>query len=268
MSKEIDFERIEKTIEAFVEQARRELKERWEKWTIDLSQNEIYEVVGALLARQVTLARQIAESPSIWNEHAAPVMLRAMADTYISLAWVLKDPLNRAQRFILYGLGQAKLLLEHQKSRIGERQPTPEEKLLLDAHEAWINSQRFTFLTEVNVGSWSGIPTRQMAEEADCLDFYNFVYNPFSACAHSTWYHIARYNLKQCSNPLHRYHLVPEDHELPSSPDYLYLSAKYLQKSFAVFDRTFSVQFDGQSAFDCLRQELQRLSGTESSNEA
>ena len=29
---------------------------------------------------KLKLARQIAESPSIWNEHAAPVMLRAMAD--------------------------------------------------------------------------------------------------------------------------------------------------------------------------------------------
>jgi hypothetical protein len=190
-----------------------------------------------------------------------------MADVFISLAWVLKDPLNRSQRFILYGLGQAKLLLEHRKSEIGEREPTSQEKLILESYESWINSQRFTFLTEVNVGSWSGVSTRQMAEEADCLDFYNYVYSPFSACAHSTWHHIARYNMKQCENPLHQYHRVPEDHRLPISPDYLYLAAKYLQETFAAFDEKFSIQFDGQSAYERLCEELDRLSETKISDQ-
>ena len=149
-------------------------------------------MVGALLARQVTLARQMAVSPQIWNDHIAPIILRAMADVYISLVWILKDPVDRSRKFVLYGLGQAKLELEHHKVQIGDRKLTPEEKMWIEASEAWINSQRFTFLTEVNVGSWSGIPTRQMAEEADCIDFYNYVYNPFSACTNSMWHHVAR----------------------------------------------------------------------------
>jgi hypothetical protein len=33
-----------------------------------------------------------------------------------------------------------------------------------------------------------------MAEQAGLLDFYNYVYTPFSQCAHSTWYHVGRYN--------------------------------------------------------------------------
>jgi len=83
-----------------------------------------------------------------------------MADVFIFLAWVLKDPLERSHKFVLYGLGQAKPQVEPHKAQIVDREPTPEEKLLIEASEAWINSQRFTFLTEVNVGSWSGIPTR------------------------------------------------------------------------------------------------------------
>ena len=47
-----------------------------------------------------------------------------------------------------------------------------------------------------------------MAEEAHCLDFYNHVYQEFSAGTHSTWHHVARFNLKECENPLHRYHRV------------------------------------------------------------
>jgi len=263
VSEQQDFSKIEELIRSFIKQARLELKERWEMWTIDLSQNEIHEVVGALLARQVTLSRQMAENPPIWNGHIAPIILRAMADVYISLAWVLKDPLERSRKFVLYGLGQAKLQLEHRKAQIGNRDLTPEEKMLIEASEAWINSQRFTFLTEVNVGSWSGIQTRQMAKEADCIDFYNYVYNPFSACTHSMWHHIARYNLRQCANPLHQYHHVPEDPEFPMDPYNLYLSAKYLQKTFSAFDRKFGIKVDVPSAFDHLREGLDRLSDTE-----
>jgi hypothetical protein len=263
VSDESNFRQIEQLITTFIDQARVELKERWEKWHIDLSQSEFHEAVGALLARQVTLARQLAECPPIWNGHIAPIILRAMADVYISLAWVLRDPIERSRKFILYGLGQAKLQLEHRKAQIGEREPTPEEKMVIEASESWINSQRFTFLTEVNIGNWSGIPTRQMAEEADCIDFYNYVYNPFSACTHSMWHHIARYNLRQCANPLHQYHQVPDDPELPMDPYNLYLAAKYLQKTFAVFDEKIAIQIDVPSAYEHLCEGLDKLSQTE-----
>lgn len=85
MNEESDFRQLEELIRSFVKQARLELQERWGKWALDISENEIHEVVGALLARQVTLSRQIAECPSIWNGHIAPIILRAMADVYISL---------------------------------------------------------------------------------------------------------------------------------------------------------------------------------------
>lgn len=259
MDDDFDSGELEKLIKAFVEKARQDLNERWAKWPIDLSQRELYEVVGALLARQVTLARQLAECPQMWNGHIAPVLLRAMADVYISLAWVLEDPLDRSQKFALYGLGQAKLQLEHRKAQIVDREPTPEEKRLLDASEGWINSQRFTFLTDVNIGSWSGITIRQMAEEAKCIDFYNYVYTPFSACAHSMWHHVARYNLRQCNNPLHQYHQVPDDPEFPLDPYNLYLAAKYLEKTFSAFDKKFSISITEPSAYDVLCDGLDNL---------
>ena len=243
----------------FVAQAQVELEERWKNWKIDLSQSEVYEVVGALLARQVTLARQLAEYPSIWNGHIAPIILRAMADVYISLAWVLKEPVDHSRKFVLYGLGQAKLQLEHRKAQIGNRELTPEEKTLIKTSESWINSQRFTFLTEVNIGNWSGISTREMAEEAECVDFYNYVYTPFSACTHSMWHHIARYNLRQCVNPIHQYHQIPCDSELPMDPYYFYLAAKYLQKTFSAFDKKMGIQVNVPSAFEHLCEGLDKL---------
>ena len=134
---------------------------------------------------------------------------------------------------------------------------------MVEASEAWINSQRFAFLTEVNLGSWSGLSTREMADQAGCLDFYNYVYTPFSACTHSVWHHIARYNLMQCSNPLHQYHRIPQALEQDVDPHYLYLAAKYLQKAFAMFDETTGFDFQGSSAFEQLCDALEQLSHTD-----
>ncbi len=42
--------------ENYVGMVRAELSERWEKWQLDLANREMHEVIGALLARQVTLS--------------------------------------------------------------------------------------------------------------------------------------------------------------------------------------------------------------------
>ena len=257
MADDPDVDPVGLLIEHFVARSREELDDRLTQWPTDLSRQEVHEVVGALLARQVTLASELATSPGIWNDSVAPLVLRAMADLYITAAWIMKNPVDRSRMFIHFGLGQAKLQLEHRKFELATRDPEPGEQEYVRALEVWINRQRFTFLTDVNLGSWSSITTRQMADEAGCLDFYNYVYTPFSACAHSTWQHIAIYNLKECRNPLHRFHSVPAIPEATLELNYVYLGAKYLQKTFLTFDATFGTTSTLPSALDVLCQELQ-----------
>ncbi len=264
MADDPDIDSVRHIIERFVGRAREEFDDRITHWPTNLAQQQVHEVIGALLARQVTLASELATSPGIWNDQVAPLVLRAMADVYITLAWITKNPVDRSRMFIHFGLGQAKLQLEHRTAELATRDPEPREQEYVQSLEAWINRQRFTFLTDVNVGSWSGISTRQMAEQAGCLDFYNYVYTPFSACAHSTWQHVAIYNLKECRNPLHRFHSVPVIPELAPDLHYLYLGAKYLQKTFATFDSAFGTISTLQSALDVLCQELQAFEPTTS----
>jgi hypothetical protein len=250
-------------IDNYVKMLYKELDARWEHWELDLSQREVHEVIGGLLARQVTLASELAHAPSIWNSHMAPLVLRAMTDVRINLAWILEEPKDRARKFILYGLGQAKLLLEHHKQSVPDDGASPEEDVLIKSYEEWINSQRFTFLTEVNVGSWSGFDTRKMAEEAGCLDVYRFVYTPFSACTHSMWQHVEKYNLAYCGNPLHRYHRVPATPRLHIDPHYLYLAAKYAEASFALFDEKIGADPEVASSLDYLVEQLNSLGQAE-----
>ena len=115
MSDQYIWKEILKIVDNYNQMVRAELLNRWKKWQLDLTNPEIYEVVGALVARQVTLATQLASTPSIWNGHVAPLILRTMVDTYITLAWIFEKPIERAREFILYGLGQDKLYFEHIK---------------------------------------------------------------------------------------------------------------------------------------------------------
>src|SRR2546425_493798 len=120
--------KLEEAITTFCRNATVELEARWEAWSLNLKQREMHEVVGGLLARQVTLATEITQTPGIWNGHVAPVLLRSMVDTHITFAWVCGDPQERSRRFIRFGLGQAKLEIEHRKAQWEGREPDEREK--------------------------------------------------------------------------------------------------------------------------------------------
>lgn len=189
----------------------------------------------------------------------APIILRSLADNYINLAWILKNPEQRSRKFILHGLGQAKLSLEHRKKQLENDGYDPQNDPSIDATEKWINAQRYTFWTEVNLGSWSETNTRKMAEEAGCIDFYNHVYQPFSTAAHNMWNHISRYNLTYSENPLHMFLLKPIVIRFDPELEYLELGAKYLSKMLKLFDTTFNYTSKVQSSYELLRKELNRI---------
>lgn len=241
-------------VDKYVEMANAEVASRWDSWKISFEQYELYQTIGSLLYRQLTLASQLAFSPNVWNGHIAPIILRSMADVHITLAWILSDPLERSRKYILFGLGQNKLEIEQRKNIKDSDMEKNQE--IIKAKESWANAQRFTFLTDVELGSWSGITTRKMAEEANCLDFYNFVYTPFSAATHSTWNHVGLYNVTRCGNPLHRFHFVPVNPEIPSDYHYLYLAGKYLNKSLVAFDSKYGPSEVSGSSFSYLKKEL------------
>ncbi|UYN92533.1 MAG: hypothetical protein KIT70_03325 [Anaerolineales bacterium] len=239
-------------------ESQKDFSARWAAWKLDLSEVEKYEVIGAILARIVTLGVEFSYSPMAWNHNLSPLILRSITDAYISMAWIFKDPLTRARQFIEFGLGQTKLEVEHRKMQIEKDGGNPKDDPVVMAKEKWINSQQYTFLTNVNVGNWSGLSTRKMAEEADCIDFYNYVYTPFSSATHNMWNHLARFNLQYCANPLHNFHRIPVVTDLPSDIGDMLLAAKYVDKSFALFDANTGVNVQKSNAFSNLKE---RVSG-------
>ena len=182
-----------------------------------------------------------------------------MIDTYITFSWIGSAPLERSRKFVAYGLGQDKLLLEHHKARASEQGQDPDELEYIQRMEEQINEQRFTFLTIVDVGSWSGESTRKLAEDEGLLDLYNFAYQPMSAGTHSMWNHIYRHNLRLCQNPLHGVHRIPVAPSLDVDADYFFRAAKYLDMTFKRFDEVSEIDFERSQARHQLEQALDDL---------
>jgi len=236
-----------------------ELCERWDNWQIDLDKKEIYEVIGGLMARQVTLAACLAHAPLFWNAHGGPLVLRTMVDNCIIFAWIFEEPLERVRQYIDYGLGQEKLNIEHRKK-------LPESEInneIIKTMEKWLESQRYAFLTDVNVGSWAGTDMRSMAEQADCKELYNMAYNPLSAATHNMWHHICKWNLIHCPNPLHKFHRVPYvPSKFESDFSVFYSAVLYVRKIFDVFDLKTGVKIKSPSAYDFLINSVTTLENT------
>lgn len=258
MSKDNFWKEIEEIVRKYVDLQRAELKTRWLNWKLDLTKREMFEVVGSLLARQVTLAEELALAPSIWNLNVAPLILRAMIDNHINLAWIFMEPLERSRKFILYGLGEEKLQIEHLKNRITEQGENPEENEVINHRSEWLDSQRFSFLTEVTIGSWSGLGTRKMAEEANCLELYNNEYQSYSSATHNMWNFVGKFNLIVCPNPLHGFHRMP----LVYSQNNIYFvleASEIVEKTFLLFDDKTNNKEESTSAHNFLLESLNKF---------
>ena len=198
---------------------------------------EVSSVLNGLLGRQATLSVKLAQSPTNWDGHIAPLVLRSMIDCHISFEWILRDPKQRAQEYIGYALGQAKLSLAHLEEEMERRPDDKQLSLLVDSKREWIAYHRLIEFVEINLGSWSGSSVRAMAKEIEDEDFYKYSFTPFSSCVHNTWDHTHIYNTTRCNNPLHKYHHIPAMIDVGIDPDYLYRSAKYVSMTFKAFDK-------------------------------
>ncbi len=230
---------FEQFVVSYRNAVRTDLRARLDNWPLDLEEIEVFEVVTALLCRQATLAMEMASSPGVWTPHTAPILLRAIADVFINLAWILKDPCPRARLYVEDGQGAIKLQIAHQKralEAVTDPNDADELRQMIELWSDWLAGQRMEALVEVNLGSWSGLNTRKMAEEAGFLDFYNYVYQPFSNVAHSNWSHVSMFNTVHCQNPAHRWHRGAAIASGPVDLNWLYLASKYLSKTFGHFD--------------------------------
>lgn len=236
---------LETFVSDYVDYLKASFEELWSKVQIEADKLEAYSAIGALLSRQVTLSIQMAQSPGTWNAHSAPLFLRAMVDLQITLSWMLQDLEERAKKYILHGLGEAKLMTEHFKAEIAAHPDNPLNEMsqqFVDAATAWINAQRRDFFVEVNLGNWAQLDYRTMAQESGNESLYKFAYRPFTQAAHNMWPHVSVHNARRCENPLHRHHLIPELIDARYDPDFMFRSCKYVHRTYESLVDAFSIE--------------------------
>ena len=246
-------DKIREFIESYEDHLTKCFDELWDNIQIEYDKLEAYSVIGALLSRQVTLSIQMARSPGILNGHSAPLFLRAMTDLHIALSWIMLDLQDRSKKYILHGLGEEKLLIEHYKKELEDNPDIHDKESLeamIDLKSRWINSQRRDFMVEVNLGNWAQLDYRKMSQEAGCESLYKFSYKPWSHAAHNMWPHVSIYNSKECSNPLHKHHMIPELFEAPTEIDFLYRSCKYVDMAFDLFKEKFDISLEAMDPLE------------------
>ena len=231
-------EGIEGFITAFTHFAHVDFRARESAWELDLGNPQNRQVILGLLARQATLAIEMVSNPGVWNPNTAPIMLRAMADVHIALVWLQQNPDERVPLYVQDGLGAIKLEIAHRREELEKDgiEGAEQQKPYLEHLENWLESQQIEFLTEINLGSWSGKNTRVMAQEAGCTDFYNFVFQPFSSAVHSHWSHVGRINVEYCQNPAHNFHFLPTIPSFEPDTHWCRMAGKHLSKSLSSFD--------------------------------
>ena len=241
------FDQLQEFVIKYCENVLTGLHSLWERYTPDIYRNEGPDAIAGLVARQATLAVEMAKNPGIWNGNSAPLFLRAMTDTHITLAWILENPDERGREYIRYGLGQEKLQLEHlekERDAIPEEDVDPRLEELIEYRRSWLNAQLAEWAIDINVGSWSGKSTRDMASEAKCESLYKFAYMPFSGAAHSMWQHVGLYNVEQCTRPLHKHHRLPLVLDLAPDADFLYRSAKYVSRTYRAISEKLNINLE------------------------
>ena len=228
-------------LEEYIINVNEEFRHLWNSWVININHKEIHEVIGGIIARQISLATHFIISTNNWTNEIAPIILRSMADNYINFSWILKDPHERVKKFIAYGLGQEKLIMEHRKNQAKEDGIDIENAPTINESKKWIDKQQYDFLTTVNIANWAGISVYKMAEEAECKDFYNYVYLPFSVAVHNMWNHIGKHNVRMSDNPLHKFLLIPTINEPTISINSPILAAKYVDICLEKFHKQFNI---------------------------
>lgn len=251
---------IYELVDGFCDKVREEIFGHIKNIQINLMEPSIHSVFSALLARQGTLAMELSKAVSAWNYHSAPLFIRAMVDVHITAAWLMGDPQDRCKKYVEHGLGQEKLLCEHFKAQLTAQGKNPDEDENIKKLEAWINAQKYTFLLPVELGAWSGKSTREMAIECGLQDAYNFSFQTFSSCVHSTWNHIARYNAQPSESPLHRYTFIADMPELRPDIHQLDTVARRLDETLSLYQKFLKMPEKVHSLEEWLDQRLDELS--------
>lgn len=186
------------------------LAHRFQRVALDLYAPDRDEILNGFLSRQFRLFQAVALDPHLWSVDLSDMVIRAMADTLITLKWLAKrnDP-ALFEKFKRHSLGKEKLLKLHIERLLDAGGADPSLEARREALSDTLGDEVWEELLPIRLGSWTGMDTRRIATEVGLSELYNLVFAPLSTVLHGEWSALRSYNLRRCVNPLHRLHRIP-----------------------------------------------------------
>ena len=212
---------------------------------LDTHESTADEVKLGLASRQFRLLRHLVADPSLWTNEMAPHLLRSMIDLRIIVAWLIKqNDTELFERFKVWGQGKRKLfklkledVMESEEASFAE-----DDRAFLDRLREQVNQDTMEEFQAIDLGgSFSGKNIREMAADTDLADLYSLNYQPLSTEAHGEWGSLIDFDLRQCGNPLHKYHRLGRFDT--SATQYIHVG--WVRDAFMITRETIEDVFDG-----------------------
>jgi len=187
-----------------LEEARRSLLDHWAGTLTTSGINPRHDAVFALGFYALACLGELCVGPSA-RFIAGRLLVRTLTEIRVNLAFLVKNSDDAMwARFRSYGSGQAKLaLLKYEDAQQGPNLVSAETL------KALANEDFFQEFVSIDLGSWSGMDLRKMAEQCGVKDDYDRFYGWTSAFVHGQWAAARDAVMATCGNPLHRAHRGP-----------------------------------------------------------
>ena len=192
---------------------------------------ELYrdEVLLGLFNRQFKLLKNIILDIGLWKEEIGRILLRSALDSYFLLIYFkTKATVDEVGKYIDYGLGKEKLLIEHLKQNAKtDSHKKFFEKIAKEFDESLERDINTMFLN-VNIGDWKDFSYRDLAIKIDKKGMYDYIYTPLSEVIHGGWASIRKHSLRPCYNPLHKRHKIPNTSQMRYDTLIVYFALKLM----------------------------------------
>lgn len=148
---------------------------------------------------------------NLFNTISGRSCVRVLIEDYIMIKYLVKNEQshdNIWRDYQIYGIGLYKLVLEKHRQAEGE--------LLKDCHfdkdyiEALINEFKYEAFIDIDTKYFDSQNIRNKATSVDEKDLYGLYYDYDSSFEHGLWGAIRESSMLKCTNPAHKYHIVPD----------------------------------------------------------
>lgn len=175
----------------------------------------VRDVLVGLLARFRSLLSLVLSSCERGEGEAAEIFLRCLADTNITIRWMLmQDDPTIFLKYKQHSSEQEKHAIDTLRSVVGEDAPD-EVKRSVNREYSKLHrtSGRWPELMDVTLGPWNDVSIGKMAKDLGGSDErkYTLVFGRASDAVHGSWRSLTRFHLEECLNPLHNGHYLPAD---------------------------------------------------------